>query len=63
MQIMDKTGNPIVFSMMGNCFFLCTFLLIGPVPFVPMDPSKHLIQVKNTGTVNCNEIPTKNSVT
>ena len=44
-NIMDKISNPIYFSILGNVFFLIAFLLIGPVPFVPVAPSKPLIQV------------------
>lgn len=44
---MDKVGNPILFSMLGNFTFLVTFLMIGPVPFVPVQASKGLIQVYN----------------
>ncbi|TRY70790.1 hypothetical protein TCAL_04819 [Tigriopus californicus] len=43
--IADKVGNPTVFSVLGNCLFLLTFSLIGPVPFVPVKPSVILIQL------------------
>ena len=43
--LMDKFGNPIAFSILGNALFLLTFSFIGPVPFVPFEPTKRLIQV------------------
>jgi len=40
----DKFSRPVMFSMLGNSLFLLTFLLIGPLPYLPMKPSKELIQ-------------------
>ena len=44
-QAIDKFSRPVMFSMLGNSLFLLTFLLIGPLPYLPMKPSKELIQV------------------
>ncbi len=43
--VLDKIGHPIAFSMLGNTCFLITFLFVGPAPFMPIHPSKGLIQV------------------
>jgi hypothetical protein len=44
--LIDKCGKPLAFSMLGNGLFLLAFVFIGPLPFVPVEPSKILIQVK-----------------
>lgn len=44
LQAIDKFGDPIVFSIFGNVLFLTSFLFIGPLPFLPFDPYKYLIQ-------------------
>jgi hypothetical protein len=54
LQSIDKIGNPIMFSMFGNCLFLVAFLLIGPLPFVKFEPYKTLIQVFTDYLHNCN---------
>ncbi len=45
LQSIDKVGYPIMFSMLGNILFLVAFLLIGPLPFLKMEPYKAMIQV------------------
>lgn len=42
--LIDKFGNPVVFSMFGNFLFLLSFLFIGPLPFMLLEPYKSLIQ-------------------
>lgn len=41
----DKLGQPVLFSLMGNSLFLISFLFIGPLPFIDFEPYKALIQV------------------
>ena len=36
-QICDRTNYPIVVSILGNLLLLMYYLLIGPVPFVPIE--------------------------
>lgn len=40
----DKWGYPSFFSLAGNLMFLITFTFVGPVSFIPIRPSEHLIQ-------------------
>jgi hypothetical protein len=44
--LIDKCGQPILFSMLGNTLFLLAFVFIGPLAFVDVEPSKQLIQVR-----------------
>ena len=49
-QAIDKVGYPVCFSLAGNVMFMITFIFIGPLSFIPILPSMHLIQVKH---INC----------
>ena len=43
-QLCDKIRYPTMISLIGNCFMATAFLLIGPVPFLPIEPTVPLIQ-------------------
>jgi hypothetical protein len=40
-----KQKQTLLFSMVGNAGFFIVFTLIGPLPFIPMEPNVHLIRV------------------
>ena len=43
-QICDKIRYLTIVSIMGNIFMVTAFILIGPLPFIPLEPSVSLIQ-------------------
>ena len=42
-QIVDKLKHPVIVSVTGNLLMAVTFLFIGPVPFLNVQPSVGLI--------------------
>ena len=44
-QAIDKVGQPILFSLLGNSLFMLSFLFIGPLPMLKFEPYVSLIQV------------------
>ncbi len=43
-QVCDKIKHPLVVSMVGNVIMIAAFVFVGPLPFVPLEPSVALIQ-------------------
>jgi hypothetical protein len=43
-QVCDKIKHPSVVSMVGNVGMIAAFVFVGPLPFVPLEPSVALIQ-------------------
>ena len=43
-QVCDKIRYLTIVSIIGNIFMATAFILIGPVPFIPLEPSVPLIQ-------------------
>jgi hypothetical protein len=56
--LIDKCGQPILFSMLGNTLFLLAFVFIGPLAFVDVEPSKQLIQVRLNKLIYEKSFPT-----